>query len=108
MELINKFLTVCEALGRLPAVVAFAVPFPAYQILKLVAIGTTIEDLLHFVFQFTLHLDWFWWGWLFSVDFVTLPGCKAVDMDHVVSIHGRRKGKAVREVTGPFEDFIGT
>ena len=89
MEFVDKFLTVCEALGRLPAVVAFAVPFPAYQILKLVAIGTTIEDLLHFVFQFTLHLNRLGRGRLFSIDLVTLPGCQTVHMDHIVPVlHG--------------------
>ena len=50
-----------NVLGRFPAVLAFAVPFPLDQVLELSAIDTAVQDLLDLVLFFTVNLHRFRW-----------------------------------------------
>ena len=43
---------------------------PFDQVLILVSIFTAVEDLFDLVFSFIVDLNWFWRGWIVTVDAV--------------------------------------
>jgi hypothetical protein len=63
MELGNGFLSVRQVLGRFSSVFAFAVAFLADKVLELIAVNTTIDDGINFIFFFTLNDYRFRRGW---------------------------------------------
>src|SRR6267154_1655967 len=84
---VYKLLGVSEVSGWFPTVMPSVVAFPFDEVLMLVTILTTVEDPLHLVFKFVVHLYGVWRGWYVSVDFVTLPRGKTVNVEDRVLVH---------------------
>jgi hypothetical protein len=55
VELGNGFLRMQQVPGRFPGVFAFAVAFSADKVLELMAVNTTVDDRIDFVFFFALN-----------------------------------------------------
>jgi len=84
---VYKLLEVSEVSGWFPTVMPGVVTFPFDEVLMLVTILTTVEDALHLIFKFVVHLYEVWRGWYASVDFVTLPWGKTVNVEDRVLVH---------------------
>ena len=80
---------------------------PLNEILKLVAILTTIEDTVNFIFNFVLNCNWRWWGWSRAIDIVAMPGGEVVNIKNWVLMHRGGKSKLVGEIAYMFDNFIG-
>jgi hypothetical protein len=73
MESFHDLFAVRKVSSRLPAVVPRIIPLPFDEILILIPILTTVEDVLNLVFKFIVHLDRVWRRRVVSLNLVPLP-----------------------------------
>jgi hypothetical protein len=64
VELGNGFLSMRQVLGRFPGIFTFTIALPADKVLELMAVNTTVDDGINFVFFFALNDYRFRWRWL--------------------------------------------
>jgi hypothetical protein len=92
--------------GRLPAIVPRVVTFPFDEILVLIAVGSAIEELFNFIFQFIVNDHGFWW-WVGVFGPAVLPRRETIHMENRMLVHRGWEAEAVGELTSAFEDLIG-
>jgi hypothetical protein len=107
MKGVNELLGVSKVSSRFPAIMTKIIAFPFDQVLVLVAILTTIQDVFDFIFKLVFNLDWLWRWWCVPINFVTKPRRKVVDMKDWVLVHGWREKESVDKVTCTFSNIVG-
>ncbi|SPC61150.1 uncharacterized protein UHOD_20513 [Ustilago sp. UG-2017b] len=99
MEFSNQVAGMGEIGGRFPRVVVRPISYPADKVeeqITVAAIDFAVEDLFDFIFDIFFNFDQ---GrrWLDPIwDCVANVGLQAVDVEHVMDLHGRRKPEAYR------------
>jgi len=92
MKSLHDLRATWEISSRFPTIMPRVVPLPFDKVLVLVAILTTVEDIFDLIFDFVIHLDRVWRGWIVSLDFVALPWGQTVHVENRVLSHKGRKG----------------
>jgi hypothetical protein len=68
------------------------IPLPFDEVLVLVPILTTVEDVLDLILDLIIHLDRVWRGWIMSLDFIPLPWGQTVYVEDRMLPHKWREG----------------
>jgi hypothetical protein len=68
------------------------IPLPFDEVLVLIPILTTVEDVLDLILNLIIHLDRVRRGWIMSLDFVALPRGQMVYVEDRMLPHKWREG----------------
>jgi hypothetical protein len=89
VEGIYQVSTVSKVSSWFPAIVAMIIASPLDKILELVPIFATIEDLFYFIFKVVINFYRFRWGWVTTMNFISLPWRESIHMkDGMLSHRG--------------------
>ena len=91
MKGVDELLRVSKVCSWFPTIVPKIIALPFDQVLELVTILTTVQDVFNFIFEFVIDLNWLWRWWSVSVYLIAAPWGETVDMKDRVLSHGWRK-----------------
>jgi hypothetical protein len=73
MESLHNLRATRKVSSWFPTIMPRIIPLPFDEVLVLVPILTTVEDVLDLILDLVIHLDRVWRGRIMSLDFIPLP-----------------------------------
>ena len=86
-----------------PGIIAMTITFPLDQVLEFLTVNARVENLVDFVFFFTVDDLRGWWGRLFEA--IITPWAKTINVNDRVDVKPGGQFDSVVEGADAFEDF---